>query len=81
MLTRVLEVLDGRRAVGQRGSPERREGFLGLYGPLSLLGDPPPPVSLGDVVTPPSANSALIVGTSPPGIATRSGCRPSRSGS
>jgi hypothetical protein len=26
------------RAVGQRGSPERREGFLGLYGPLSLLG-------------------------------------------
>jgi hypothetical protein len=26
------------RAVGERASPERREGFLGLYGPLSLLG-------------------------------------------
>jgi hypothetical protein len=26
------------RAVGERASPERREAFLGLYGPLSLLG-------------------------------------------
>jgi hypothetical protein len=26
------------RAVGQRASPERREGFLGVYGPLSLFG-------------------------------------------
>lgn len=26
------------RAIGRRASPERREGFLGLYGPLSLLG-------------------------------------------
>ena len=26
------------RAVGQRAGPERREGFLGVYGPLSLLG-------------------------------------------
>ena len=26
------------RAIGRRGSPERRESFLGIYGPLSLLG-------------------------------------------